>query len=368
MKEFKKPSVPKDSVVKKIIDFYSKDLTSKEVERVFLQETQNRYKYYVRHMDKPQEQKSKIKGVFAFTKNLTVTFLSKLSPVIRIIFSLNILVFVFSIIQQNWNYAFFSFVISNLLLVFEVAEKLTARDELEVARDLQISLIPKHPPDDENFEIAYFYETAREVGGDFIDFINNDKDSYYISIGDISGKGMSAALYMLQVRLLIRHLSDFSDNPKAILASVNKNIFRHIKKGLYFSSILAEIKGKELKICRAGHTPLIYYNAAQRICSEVKQNGMAIGLNNSELFENSLEEFNVIAAKDDIMLFYSDGLTEAMNERNSEFGIDKVKELLISNSHKSAEEIKNEILTAIYKFRGYAEVHDDLTMIILKTK
>lgn len=368
MKELKKPPLPKDSVVKKIIDFYSKDLTSKEVERVFLQETQNRYKYYVRNMDKPEAQKSKIKGVFAFTKNLIISFLSKLSPVVRIIFSLNILVFVFSIIQQNWNYAFFSFVITNLLLIFEVAEKLTARDELEVARDLQISLIPKHPPDDNNFEIAYYYETAKEVGGDFIDFIDNDNGSYYISIGDISGKGMSAALYMLQVRLLIRHLSDFSDNPKDILASVNKNIFRHIKKGLYFSSILAEIKGTELNICRAGHTPLLYYSSSQRICTEIKQNGMAIGLNNSELFENSLEEFNIKTTEGDVMLFYSDGLTEAMNDRKTEFGIDKVKELLLTNSHKSAEEIKNEILSAIYKFRGYAEVHDDLTMIILKAK
>ncbi|MBP9192074.1 MAG: serine/threonine-protein phosphatase [Ignavibacteria bacterium] len=368
MKENKKPPLQKDSVVKKIIDFYSKDLTSKEVERVFLQETQNRYKYYVRNMDKPSAQKGKIREVYAFTRNLVVSFLSKLSPVIRIIFSLNILVFVFSIIQQNWNYAFFSFAVANLLLIFEVAEKLTARDELEVARDLQISLIPKNPPDDENFEIAYFYETAREVGGDFIDFINKDNGSYYISIGDISGKGMSAALYMLQVRLLIRHLSDFSDNPKSVLASVNKNIFRHLKKGLYFSAILAEIKCKEMKICRAGHTPLLYYSSSQRTCSEIKQNGMAIGLNNSGLFENSLEEFYINTAKDDVLLFYSDGLTEAMNDRNSEFGIDKVKELLLTNSQESAEEIKNEILSAIYKFRGYAEVHDDLTMIILKAK
>lgn len=179
---------------------------------------------------------------------------------------------------------------------------------------------------------------------------------------------MSAALYMLQVRLLIRHLSDFSDNTKSILSSVNRNIFRHIKKGLYFSAILAEIKGKNMKICRAGHTPLLYFNASQRICSEIKQNGMAIGLNNSELFENSLEEIYISTLKDDVILFYSDGLTEAMNDMKTEFGIENVKELLISNSHKSAEEIKNEILTSIYKFRGHAEVHDDLTMIVLKAK
>jgi serine phosphatase RsbU (regulator of sigma subunit) len=280
-------------------------------------------------MEKPQEQKNVIKKYFTFTRNLIIAFLRKLSPVIRIVFTINILVFILAILQGSWNYAFFSFVVANLLLIFEVAEKLTARDELEVARDVQTSLIPQSPPADENFEIACHYETAKEVGGDFIDFIYKENGVYYISIGDISGKGMSAALYMLQVRLLIRHLIDFADDPASILTSVNKNIFRHIKKGLYFSAILAEVKDNKLKICRAGHTPLLYYSSSSRNCSEIRQNGMALGLNGGKLFEDSLEVFEITAGKDDLILFYSDGLTEAMDPLRNEFGTDKVKQLLI---------------------------------------
>lgn len=366
MKEKNNKSLPKETIFKKVYDFYSKDLTSQEVERIFFRETPTRYKYFVRSMDDPGEQNNKLRRYFLFTKNFVLAFLKKLSPVIRITFSLNIIIFIFSMIQGSWDYAFFSFAVANLILIFEVAEKLTARDELDVARDVQLSMIPQKPPDDENYEIACHYETAKEVGGDFIDFIKKEDGTYYISIGDISGKGMSAALYMLQVRLLLRHLADFSDNPRSILSSVNKNVFKHIKKGLYFSAILANINGKNINLCRAGHNPVLYYNSANRSCSEIRQSGMALGLNNSELFESSLEESDIITNKDDVILFYSDGLTETMNNSRNEFGVDKVKELLILNSHKSAEEIKNELLIEVSKFRGFAEVHDDLTMIIMK--
>ncbi len=309
MKQKDKKSLEKESIFKKVYDFYSSGLTSQEVEKIFLRETPTRYKYFVRNMEKPAAHKNRIVEFFSFSKNFAVAFLRRLSPVIRIVFSLNILVFIFSMVQGSWEYAFFSFVVANLILIFEVAEKLTARDELEVARDVQISLIPNNHPEDNNFEIASYYETAKEVGGDFIDFIPKDDGTYYISIGDISGKGMSAALYMLQIRLLIRHLSEYSDNPKSVLSSVNKNIFKHIKKGLYFSAILCEVRGNKLKICRAGHTPVLYYSSAKRICTEIKQNGMALGLNNGNLFENSLEEFEIETGRDDIIIFYSDGLT-----------------------------------------------------------
>lgn len=368
MKEKNKKRVPKETIFKRVYDFYSTGLTSEEVEKVFMRETPIRYKYYVRGMEKREVHKNKVFEFFSFSKNFAIAFLKKLSPVVRIIFSLNIVVFIFSMLNDNWSYLFFSFIVATLLLMFEVAEKLTARDELEVARDVQISMIPQKPPDDINFEIACHYETAKEVGGDFIDFIPKDDGSYYISIGDISGKGMSAALYMLQIRLLLRHLADFSDNPKSILSSVNKNIFKHIKQGLYFSAILSEIRENKLKMCRAGHTPVLYYSSEKRICTEIKQNGMALGLSSGNLFENSLEEFEIETKKDDVIIFYSDGLTETMNLNRNEFGVDKVKEVLILNSHKSAEAIKNDILSEVSKFRGYAEVHDDLTMIVLKAK
>lgn len=319
-------------------------------------------------MDKIQPQKNKFMEMLTFSKNFLLVFLKKLSPVIRIIYSFAIIIFLFGMIQERWDWALLSFVVLNLLIMFEIADKLTARDELEVASDVQKSLIPDIAPDDKNFETVFYYETAKEVGGDFLDFIQKKDGTYLISIGDISGKGMSAALYMVQVRLLLRYISQVTDNPKCILTELNKNIFDHIKKNLYFSITLAEVTDRVLKICRAGHTPLLHYKASTGTCEAVKQNGMAVGLNNTELFKNSIEEYTINSEINDIFVFYSDGLTETMNSKKEEFGMDRLKELIVRNAGKSAGEIENIITEEIKKFRGYSEVHDDITIIIMKSK
>ncbi len=359
----------KESLVKKVIDFYSGDLKSDDIEKLFMKDTPERYKYFIRRMDKTaSDNRSKFSTLTAFIKNFAHTFLKKLSPVIRLLYTLSVLVFFIAWIGSSWNLAITAFIFVNFLLIFEIAEKLTARDELEIARDVQTDLISVNNVDDNDIEISTYYETAREVGGDFIDFIQKENGSYLISIGDVSGKGMSAALQMVQVRLLFRFISDSVNDPKEILSSLNKNIFKYISKGVYFTMTLAEVKDKVLRICRAGHTPLIYYSSKNTSCSLINQKGMAVGLCSNGLFESSLEEYILKTEKGDIITFYSDGLTETMNSARSEFGIERLKELICNNSFKTPEEIKMIILEDIKKFRGYAEVHDDITFIILKIK
>ncbi|HMS65312.1 MAG TPA: SpoIIE family protein phosphatase [Ignavibacteria bacterium] len=362
----------KESIFKRVYDFYSKDLTSEEFERLIMKETPTRYKYLMRNMEKPLPPKNKIEEVFGFIKNFAEAFLKKLSPAIRLLYTIGLFLFAFSMLKEDWNLAVTSFLLINLLMIFEIADKLTARDELEVARDVQTGLIPVEAPEDADFELASYYETAKEVGGDFIDFISKPDNSYLISIGDISGKGMSAALQMVQVRLLFRFISDTqcdpNCDPKKILVQLNGNLFRHLKNSLYFSMTLAKVRDKKLKICRAGHTQVLYYNSSDHTCEEIQQKGMALGLNNTELFEKSIQEIELNTNQNDIILFYSDGLSEAMNAYKREFGIERIKELILHNSNKSALEIKNAILDEVSKFRGYAEVHDDITFILMKSK
>ncbi|MBS1518219.1 MAG: PP2C family protein-serine/threonine phosphatase [Bacteroidetes bacterium] len=353
-------------MLKRIYEFYSGDLTSKDLENTLFKETPERYKYYLKEIEKSGQTDGKNTGIYSSVKIFIKAFLIRLSPVIRIAYSLAVLIFIVAWIQEDWQIAILAFLIVNLILIYEIAEKLTAGDELKVAKDVQMSLLPKDPPSDPNFDFAYHYETAKVVGGDFIDFIKKNENVYFISTGDISGKGMSAALYMIQVRLLIRQLSDFYDNPGVILSEVNKNIFKHIRRGLYFSSILAEVRDRNIKICRAGHNPVLIYENANGQCREIKQNGMAVGLCNNDMFANSMEEYDLSIKSGDIVLFYSDGLTECMNSRKEEFGLDRIKKILCENSYRTSEEIKNTFLTEINKFRGYAEIHDDITLIIMK--
>lgn len=355
------------NIFKKIYDFYSKDFTATELEKLILKDTPEKYRYYLRSMEKPADNRSKPVEFFRFIKNFALTFLKKLTPVIRVIYTVSIIVFILAWMNDKWDWAILSFIVLNLMIMFEIADKLTARDELEVASDVQKSLIPDYTPADENFQTSFYYESAKEVGGDFLDFIKRNDGSYLISIGDISGKGMSAALYMLQVRLLLRFIAAQTENPRCILSNLNKNIFEHIKKNIYFSITLMEVKGKSLKLCRAGHTPMIYYNSVKNCCDIVRQNGMAIGLNNSHLFENSIEEINLQCSRNDVIVLYSDGLTETMNYQKAEYGIDRLKDFISSNSRLTSEELKKAIIADITKFRGYAEVHDDITLIVMKT-
>lgn len=355
------------SIFRKVYNFYSKDLTQHEFERIFVKEAQVRYKYYLRSMAKPVKSENKFREVLTFTKNFAIAFLEKLSPVIRIVYTAAVVLFIIALMSDNFDAAILSFIVINLIFIFEVADMLTARDELEVARHVQTSLIPVKPPAIRGYEVACHYETAREVGGDFIDFISQDDGSTLVTIGDVSGKGMSAALYMVQVRLLLRHISDTFANPKKILSSLNSVLFRHVKKGLYFSAVLAEVKDSKITVCRAGHTPCLLIDS-NGTCSEIRPKGMALGLCEGIKFEDSLETFEIIMKEGDILFMYSDGLSEAMNAAREEFGINRIKDILVSSKNSSTEALSGMILGEVNRFRGFAEVHDDLTFILLKSK
>ena len=359
-------TLSKDNIFKRVYRFFSKDLSSNEFERVFLKETPARYKYIVRTMGKEQAADSKY-HLLGFIKNFLVAFLSKLSPVVRIIYAATILYFFAAMIQGIWEMGLLAFVVVNLIFMFEVADKFTARDELEVARDVQAGLIPSELPENSCFEVSFYYETANEVGGDFFDHIRKDEKDVYI-VGDISGKGMSAALYMVQVRLLIRYLVEKSDNFKQVISGVNEALLKHLKRGFFLTSIFAVTDGRKITFMRAGHNPAMCYSVKDRGCKEIRQSGMGIGLTNGSMFSNSIEEVSIESIPGDIILLYSDGLTETMNNVSDEFGLQRIKGIIVKHSHESADKIRDEIVSEIKKFRGYAQVHDDLTFIVLKAK
>jgi hypothetical protein len=356
----------KDNIVKRVYNFFSRDLSSQEFERVFLRETPARYKYLVRNMVKDENPKAK-HGALTFMKNFAVGFLSKLSPVIRIIYAATLLYFFIGMVQGVWEMGLFAFVVVNLLFMFEVADKFTIRDELQVARDVQAGLIPKELPENNEFDVSCFYETANEVGGDFFDHVSKEGKDIYL-VGDISGKGMSAALYMVQARLLIRYIIEKSQSVSEVLSAVNEALLRHLKKGFFFTSIFAVTEGKSVRFVRAGHNPALYYSSSDRECTEIKQNGMGIGLTNGAMFANSMEEVVKPVSSNDIILLYSDGLTETMNSQSEEFGLNRLRGIIVKNSHESASGIKDSIVSEVRKFRGYAEVHDDITFIVLKAR
>lgn len=353
--------------LKRIFDLYTSDLSYQEIERLVKKEANEVYEFFKADIPKPDQSKTKFVRGLIFIRSLFNAFLLKLTPARRIFFLISLLFFLVGYSQDNPLYIFTAYLISILLLAFELADKLTAKNELEVARKIQFDLIPKNISSIQGYDIATYYEPAREVGGDYFDVIETPERTFII-VGDISGKGIAAALYMVRVQSIIYSLIDSYSGIKDIVINLKKYFSKNLRREFFLTLTIASLeKDGTIKIARAGHPPTFHYKNRSKEMSVVNPTGMGIGLNDKGLFEQTLEEFTFLPEKNDIVLFYSDGLTETMNTIRDQLGEENVKRIIKNNSDKSAEEIKRALLNAVETFRGAASQHDDITIVILKT-
>jgi serine phosphatase RsbU (regulator of sigma subunit) len=342
------------------------------MEKLLKREATEVYEFFASEIPK-DENKSRNKFVRAllFLRSLFNAFLLKMSAGRRIFYLAAVLIFLIGFIKLNLIYFLIAFLIINALLAFELADKLTAKDELSLARKIQADLMPKVPPENEYFNISAYYESAREVSGDYYDFVKSPKDDCktYLVIGDISGKGIAAALYMVRVQAIINYLIKQIDSPKDLIINLKKHFAEKLLPE-YFLTIIAGCIDNEGKIrfCRAGHTPLLIYRNTTKEFEEINPKGMGIGLNDKGIFEKTIEEESVETSAGDIVCFYTDGITETMNNHKKEFGIENLKSVIKNNSHLEVDKIKQGVISAVNQFRGNTASHDDLTIILMKAK
>jgi serine phosphatase RsbU (regulator of sigma subunit) len=355
------------NIFEKIKDLYTSDLTSDEFERLVTKDIPGMYRFYARDMKKPDQNQDKFHRWLLFIRNFIVALLKKLTALRRLLFSIAIFIFLAGFITNNVHWYSFSVVILSLLVILEVADKIIAKDEISIAREVQDSMIPKSAPNYEGYDIDCYCETATDVGGDFIDFVNRS-DKLLITVGDISGKGMGAALHMVHVRAIIRYVSDIISEPVEILKTLNKDIIKNFKKGLFLTVVLAEIDKEKIRLCRGGHPPILYYQRLLNTCTELKPNGPALGMMKEEMFDNAADTLEIEPQTGDIIFIYTDGLFEAMNPQKDEYGLSKVKEVLSANAYKDANDIKRILIDSVNKFRGMNEVNDDVTFAVIKKK
>ncbi len=308
--------------------------------------------------------------MFKFLKGLFNAFVLKLTPARRIFYFIALIMFLLGLNANNTPYLLLSFIIINLLIAFELADKLSLKSELDIASRVQNSLVPTEPPNDDNYDISIYYEPAKVVSGDYFDFIKQQDGSLYYLIGDISGKGMTAALFMVQVRAIIHSLVNLFYNPKDLLINLKNILCSDLPKGVFLTIIAAVIdKNGKINLSRAGHNPIFYYSKREDIVKEIVPKGLAIGFNDKNgMFASSLEYIELMPEKEDLVVFYTDGITEAMNIENEQFGDVRLKEIIYKYKESSAEELKERIITEIYRFRNEALQSDDITLTVLKRK
>lgn len=361
----------KENPLKRIYDLYMSDLSYDEIERVIKQESSEVYQFFANDMPKDQPGQNKGTRILFFLRNLFNAFLLKLKAGRRVFYLISIVLFILGLIRDMDGEVIVAFIVMNLLLAFELADKLTAKDELDLARKIQSDLIPKNPPKNDHFEISTYYESAREVGGDYFDFItkeNGNSDTYFV-IGDISGKGTPAALYMIRVQAILQMLTINFSKVKDILINLKKYFSRNLRKEYFLTIIAAKISAKgTVSVSSAGHNPILYFKSATDEFELINPKGIGIGFNDKGMFEKTLDEIKLRPKTGDILFFYTDGVTETMNEHKNQYGLEPVERIISENKDMDIDELKQKIIQSITFFRGPASKSDDLTLILLKKK
>lgn len=256
-------------------------------------------------------------------------------------------------------------------LLKEAAEKKRLEEELRIAREIQMSLLPRDEVSIPGVMVTAICVPAREVGGDYYDFIRLGPRRLGILIADVSGKGTSAAFYMAELKGLVLSLSQIYQSPKKLLVEVNRIMAANIDASSFITMTYAvlDMDDGTLTYARAGHTPLIYLRVQQRSVRVelLSPSGLVVGLDGFDAhFDALIEEASLDVAKGDIAVLFTDGVSEAMNEDADLFGEERLSSLVEENVGVEVETLRDLILTDIDAFVGDADQHDDMTLVLLK--
>jgi serine phosphatase RsbU (regulator of sigma subunit) len=258
-------------------------------------------------------------------------------------------------------------------LLVEQDEKRRLEQELQIARGIQMSLLPQGALQSPGMTVAAFCAPAREVGGDYYDFFPLPDGRVGLLIADVSGKGTSAALYMAELKGLMLSLSRIHTSPRALLIEANEIIKYHLDSRSFITMTYAIVDraAGTLTCARAGHTPFMRIAGGGDGASRVEvlaPEGMVLGLNldRGERFERYLEELTLPIARGDLFFFFTDGVSEAMDGAGECFGESRLGAFLGKNAGRAPEAIRDRLMDEIATFVQGQPQHDDLTMVIVK--
>ncbi len=258
-------------------------------------------------------------------------------------------------------------------LLRQADEKKRLEEELRIARSIQMSLLPQGQLEIPGLSITALCVPAREVGGDYYDFFPLGDDRLGVLIADVSGKGTSAALYMAELKGLMLSLSRTCPSPRELLLAANEIISHNLDSRSFITMTYAviDLASRRMHYARAGHTPLICRreNGIGDASVEVlAPDGLVLGLriDGGELFERLLTEAELPLQRGDLLLLFTDGISEAMNANSDLFGEERLAKLVGEHGHLPVEELRERILRDIDAFVAGAPQHDDMTMILLK--
>lgn len=294
----------------------------------------------------------------------------KLTPARRIILVVGILLVIFSRtaiyvdehvqVQPDTNAVGVLAIL--FVLMLELKDKLVAHDELRAGREVQQALMPELRPNVQGWDLWLFTRSANEVGGDLVDFMRVADGRVGVTIGDVAGKGLSAALLAAKLQATLRALASEVPSLAALGAKLNQIFRRDSLRNIFASLVYIELVPGTGDICflNAGHIPPVILSRGK--IENTGKGGSALGI----VPEMTLSERRLKLMSGDVLLVYSDGLTEAQNEEGEFFGDQRLLDILPGVAGLDAEQAGTRLVAEVDRFVGGGRMHDDLSIIILK--
>lgn len=261
-----------------------------------------------------------------------------------------------------------AFALYNAIVYSEYSEKKTMDRDLEVARDIQRILLPANAPDIKGFEIVGINIPARQVSGDYYDYIRIDEHHHGIVIADVSGKGVPASLIMAMCRSVLRSQAPNDPSAADVLRQVNRQLFPDMKEDMFISMcyVIIDHAAGEVSLARAGHDAPLLYSAKDAKVGRLNPPGMALGVDSGSVFDRLMRNANVPLNSGDCLILYTDGVTEALDTNGMEYGMEKLHLAIQASAPSGAAAVVKRLTDDLRAFIGNQLQNDDITLIVLR--
>ncbi len=355
------------------IDTYTKDLTAEDLQRLFTRDTRDAYRFFTRGV-KTDAFKALpwYKRLFAEARALFLAFTMKLSPARRAVYGVAFVLAILGVLtlagvpepySRGAMMLISAFVLVNLLVLLEVADRLSLKNDLEVARQIQLAMLPASSFSAPGIETFGSSRPANTVGGDFYDILPLDDGRLIVALGDVAGKGSPAALLMALLLAMLRTLVDENLEPADLVSRLNVQVCRQAPGTRFITLFLAfyDPMTGDLTYVNAGHTQPLLIRKNQTT-EKLTEGGVALGLFEQSTYQTG----HVTIQPDELVAMYSDGITEAENPNGRPFDESGLESALISNLNGPLPSIGAAVVRAVEQHTDDTRFADDLTILLLR--
>ena len=261
-----------------------------------------------------------------------------------------------------------AFALYTAVIYSEANEKKRLDHDLQIAREIQRILLPSEAPKIEGFEISGINIPASQVSGDYFDYIAVDSDRLGVAIADVSGKGVPASLIMAICRSVLRSQAPENSSPSEVLKKVNRQLYPDIREDMFISMayLVLDHARATITMARAGHdAPLLYRSATQEL-TPLKPPGLVLGIDSGSVFDRITCDFDIQLEKDDCLILYTDGITEALDAAGDEYGIERTTQSIKASAPDGAPAVIRCLIDDLRTFVGATPQNDDITLIAIR--